>query len=88
MKPVKYYIGNDIYLENRDPEDRFGHGKVWAITRHGSCFNTELEWEWEPMPSSRDEEYLNRNRYTFEDAVKMVKSGYFEVVENLQKEVK
>lgn len=35
----------------------------WAIRRSGSCMNNEGEWEFEPMPSSRDDEFMARCRY-------------------------
>lgn len=35
----------------------------WAIRRNGSCFNNEGEWEYEPMPSSRDDDFMLRCRY-------------------------
>jgi len=30
--------------------------------------NLDLEWEYEPSPSQRDDVYLARNRFTFDDA--------------------
>ncbi len=35
----------------------------WAIRRNGSCLNNEGEWEYEPMPSSRDDDFMARCRY-------------------------
>lgn len=45
-----------------------GEGR-WAISRgSGSTLNTDFEWEYEPMPSNRDDDYLSRNRFTLEEA--------------------
>jgi hypothetical protein len=73
MIPVKYYIGDDIYLECRDPEHQDIYPDSWAITKNGSCLNREAEWEHEPFPSGRDEEYLKRNRFSFDDAKHFLK---------------
>jgi hypothetical protein len=35
----------------------------WAVRSNGDCLNTSGEWEWEPMPSSRDDEFLARCRF-------------------------
>lgn len=39
-----------------------GHGK-WAVRSGGQCFNKQGEWEYEPLPSSRDDEFLERCRF-------------------------
>ena len=42
-----------------------GMGKEhWAITRMGTeCLSKKGEWECEPMPSSRDDKFIERCRY-------------------------
>lgn len=40
----------------------------WKIYRQGETLNEKTEWEREPQPSSRTEEYLNANRYSWEKA--------------------
>lgn len=40
----------------------------WAIRRSGSCLALDGLWEFEPMPSSRDEEFLARCRYDSAEA--------------------
>ena len=36
----------------------------WAITNDShNCLNRDGEWEYSPLPSNRDDEYLNRCRY-------------------------
>lgn len=75
LKPVKYYVREDVYLENRDPEGRFPKKGSWAITvRMTFCVNKALELEWEPMPSGRDDAFLERCRFTFEDAIKYLEN--------------
>ena len=36
----------------------------WAVRNGGSCLNNEGEWEWEPLPSSRDDDFLARCRFS------------------------
>jgi hypothetical protein len=35
----------------------------WAVRNRGACLNKSGEWEYEPMPSSRDEAFLARCRF-------------------------
>lgn len=46
----------EVLLENRGPNS-------WAITMAGSCLNREGEWEYEPMPSWRSDEFKARTRF-------------------------
>ena len=52
---------------------------TWAVCDGGFCLNTDGEFEEEPMPSSRDEEFLARARFSLEEAwalaEKVVKEG-------------
>lgn len=52
-----------------------GHGVVkdghdmWAVCHLGFVLNKELEWEDEPLPSSRTEEFIQRTRWgSYEEA--------------------
>lgn len=75
FKATRYQVNEDITIELR--EDRTDR---WAVIKSGSCLNTDLEWEYEPFPSSRDEDYLKRTRMSLEDARKLIKRKY--VVKN------
>ncbi len=35
----------------------------WAVVDTGSCLNHAGEWEYEPMPSNRDDEFFARCRW-------------------------
>jgi hypothetical protein len=60
--------------------DRCGQIKgddLFAVRMHGRCLNKEGKWEYEPIPSSRDEDFLSRCRFeTFEAATRMVERIY------------
>lgn len=36
---------------------------LWAVRRLSFCLNKDGQWEYEPMPSSRDDEFLARCRW-------------------------
>jgi len=38
-------------------------GALWAVRYRGDVLNKQGEWEWEPMPSGRDEAFLARARF-------------------------
>jgi hypothetical protein len=39
------------------------HGEKWAIMEKGTCLSKDGVWEYEPIPSSRNDEYLLRCRF-------------------------
>lgn len=36
---------------------------LWAVRLNGDCLNKSGQWEWEPLPSSRDDAFLDRCRF-------------------------
>ena len=50
-----------VYVENRGDDK-------WAVTNGSACFNTDGQWESEPMPSNRDAAFLARTRFDFPKA--------------------
>lgn len=36
---------------------------MWAVRKDGNCLNRFGQWEWEPFPSGRDEDFLSRCRW-------------------------
>ena len=48
----------------------------FAVRYYGQCLNNIGEWEDEPLPSSRDVDFLNRCRFdTFTDAAKALENN-------------
>lgn len=61
-KAISFKISGNVYVESR------GAG-IWAVTSGGrSVLNSDGEWEFEPMPSSRTDEFIARTRFSFSDA--------------------
>ena len=63
---LKSEFGTDVprhvitFTRMRSP---FYHGDRWAVRFSGRVLNTSGEWEWEPQPSSRDDEFYARCRF-------------------------
>jgi hypothetical protein len=70
-KSVHFLMGKDedgpITIERRSQP----HIDLWAICCHPHVRSRDGLWEREPMPSSRSDEFLARNRYTFDEAWKI-----------------
>lgn len=41
---------------------------TWAIRRNGEVYTRDGEWEYEPIPSSRDDDFLVRARWSEDEA--------------------
>lgn len=50
----------------------------WAVFKLGEVLNADGEWEFEPSPSSRDEEFLERTRFDRETAITKAKEKAYE----------
>ncbi len=49
---------------------------LWAVRHKGNCLNKSSEWEWEPMPSSRDDNFIARCRFaSAEEAIAAALQG-------------
>jgi hypothetical protein len=53
IQPVTFDRMNSPYYE----------GEKWAVRRGGSCLAKDGYFEYEPMPSSRDNDFYNRCRF-------------------------
>lgn len=43
---------------------------TWAVRHLSYCLNASGEWEFEPIPSSRDDDFLARTRWTRDEAIR------------------
>jgi hypothetical protein len=57
--PLSQVEGYPIHIERTEGP----YGTKWAVRRLDRCLNHEFEWEWEPQPSSRDDEFFARCRF-------------------------
>ncbi len=67
---MKFGLEGNIQIVMKSKKD--GQAK-WAIvdTSNNKVFNSNMEWEDEPELSKRDDAFLIRTRFSFEDAVSM-----------------
>jgi len=56
-------IGDEVQLVRRDGFK----GRRWAIVQRGYVLNKSGQWEYEPIPSSRTEEWLETVRWSSAD---------------------
>ena len=64
-----YLLPGDATIDRvsqREGDDR------WAVRRHGNCLNQQGEWEFEPTPSDRDDDFLARCRFATAEAAYVV----------------
>jgi hypothetical protein len=62
---TRYTVGG---LDNRNTAHRAIHVEYagrgrWAVRRNGLCLGTDGGWDYEPLPSSRDDEWLAEFRF-------------------------
>lgn len=50
-------------------EDR-GRGR-WAVCRGKRCLGVDGFWDWEPLPSSREEAWLEEHRFSLDEALEL-----------------
>lgn len=54
-------------------EDR-GNGQ-WAVTRPRRCLGVDGEWDWEPIPSEREDDWLAAHRFDLATALALAKQA-------------
>lgn len=57
-------------------------GDRWAVTNIGRCLNTNGEWDHEPSPSNRDDEFLRTHRFSLNEAQSLALEAYPKLVIN------
>jgi hypothetical protein len=65
---VAFDLGGDIAVESR------GNG-AWAVKNFACVLNADGLWEWEPQPSSRDDDFISRTRFSLDEAFTRARSA-------------
>lgn len=75
IKVTGYTVYPTGYDETEIPSDKYhfvitveDRGKGWAVCWMGDVLAADGTWDWEPRPSSRDDEFYQRCRFTEEEA--------------------
>lgn len=58
-----------------------GDGK-WAVIRMGYCLGADGKWDYEPRPSSREDDWLATHRFGYETALELAKAAAPHIVVN------
>jgi hypothetical protein len=48
---------------------------LWAVMHMGSCLGSDGEWDWEPLSSSREDDWLETHRFDRETAIELAKAA-------------
>ena len=75
----KHYFEVTVEWRGTDPETQLDR---WAVMHMGHCLSVDGMWEYESLPSSRDEEFKRRFRFSFEDALRLATSAVDSVTIN------
>lgn len=71
IMPTTYKIGQTGLLVEWRGDD------TWAVTRGGcECMNKDGFWTYEPLPSRRDKAFLERCRFTLDEALRLALTLY------------
>ena len=49
-----------------------GEGK-WAVSRSRQCLGADGRWDWEPLPSSREDDWLAQHRFPLDAALDLAR---------------
>jgi hypothetical protein len=65
-----YRIGSGTGATRVERAQQIEGPDKWAVRQGGNCLSKAGEWEWEPMPSGREDDFLERCRFdTAQDAI-------------------
>jgi hypothetical protein len=71
-----YRLGSGIDCITVERAQQMFGPDLWAVRKPGRCLNKSGEWEYEPMPSSRDDDFMARCRFaTAEEAIDAARKG-------------
>jgi len=49
----------------------------WAVLWHGYCLNRRtMQWDYEPLPSSRTKRFLSTHRFPLDQALALAKTAF------------
>jgi hypothetical protein len=54
----------------------------WAVMWHGDCLGADGEWEFEPRPSSREDDWLAAHRFDLPTALRLAREAAPKVTVN------
>ena len=73
---IKLKDGSYQMLDKRRPlriERRSYEEDIWCVHDGFGCMSRKLEFNYESLPSNREEKWLREHRFTLEDAKKLIR---------------
>jgi hypothetical protein len=86
---TRYSIGNYDRITGERPidiEETNAEKGTWAIRQSSLVLGKDLEWEFEPSPSNRDEEFLERCRWRLDEALIAASDAHDRMLQTLKEE--
>lgn len=69
------YMAYAVTVEWRGPKSKTDPQEWWCVKWLGSTLNADGEWEWEPSPSGRGDDYLDRCRFDLDTALRLAREA-------------
>ena len=61
-RAVRFQVGEDVYVEKRGED-------AWCVTVFSTVLDRDLQRHYEPMPSSRTDEFVAATRFSLLEAM-------------------
>lgn len=74
--PTKYTVSalpEDIGEYAWDLTVEYRGNDTWAVSRHSQCLGSDGTWDWEPQPSSREDDWLATHRFGLQEALELAR---------------
>jgi hypothetical protein len=79
VRPTRYEVTclpeDDINAPHFALEVAYRGSGLWAVTRHGACLSADGSWDWEPSPSNREDDWLERHRFDLDTALRLAREA-------------
>jgi hypothetical protein len=66
---------NNINRPHLEIEVVYRGDGMWAVSRHRECLGTDGQWEWEPSPSNREDDWLATHRFDLDTALQLAQEA-------------
>jgi hypothetical protein len=78
-RPTRYEVtclpeGDDAAFHMTITVEYRGRG-LWAVLRHGEALGASGEWDYEPLPSSRDDDWVATHRFDLDTALRLAREA-------------
>ena len=68
-------INAHLYAVAIESRGHNGGPELWAVTWMGRCLDAHGAWDYEPIPSSRTDDWLAEHRFDFQTALRLARQA-------------